>query len=92
MAVPSMQSGDPQGSSGDAIVTEKSFVNFANSFDKLSPKLISNRKKTQRVRERIDLMMERRMRRMGEPQKVKEMENQMDLFFTSSDMGLDKTI
>ena len=28
----------------------------------------------------------------GEPQKVKEMENQMDLFFTSSDMGLDKTI
>ena len=38
MAVPSMQSGDPQGSSGNAIVTEKSFVNFANSFDKLSPK------------------------------------------------------
>ena len=72
MAVPSMQSGDPQGSSGDAIVTEKSFVNFANSFDKLSPKLTSNRKKTQRVRERIDLMMERRMRRMGEPQKVKD--------------------
>ena len=71
-AVPSMQSGDPQGSSGDAIVTEKSFVNFANSFDKLSPKLTSNRKKTQRVRERIDLMMERRMRRMGAPQKVKD--------------------
>ena len=71
MAIPSMQSGEPQGSTDDAIVTEKSFVQFANSFDKLSAKITVNKKKTQRVHERIDLMMERRARRLGQPERAK---------------------
>ena len=76
MAIPSMQSGEPQGSADDAIVTEKSFVQFANSFDKLSAKIVVNKKKTQRVHERIDLMMERRARRLGQPERARAEEDE----------------
>ena len=76
MAIPSMQSGEPQGSADDAIVTEKSFVQFANSFDKLSAKIVVNKKKAQRVHERIDLMMERRARRLGQPERARAEEDE----------------
>ena len=74
MAIPEMMSGAPEDAAGaeDSIVTEKTFVEFSNQYLSLNKKIIDNKQRVQRVRERIDMMIERRNRRVGAPEKAVE--------------------
>lgn len=80
-AIPQMTSDAPEGSEGsadDAFVTERSFVKFSTQYLSSNKKIISNNQKIERVRERIDMMLARRKRRMssGAPTKVQDEEEQ----------------
>ena len=77
MAIPLMQSDETDvASGGSAIVTEKSFVKFSTDYLNLNKKIMNNKKMIERVRERIDLDIERRQRRIGQPQRVEEEQDQ----------------
>ena len=79
MAIPLMQSDETDvASGGSAIVTEKSFVKFSTDYLNLNKKIINNKKMIERVRERIDLDIERRQRRIGQPQRVEEEEQDQE--------------
>lgn len=87
MAIPEMMSGAPENAAGadDGIVTEKTFVKFSTEYLRLNKKIIDNKQRVQRVRERIDMMIERRNRRVGAPEKAvddeeKEEEEKSNIF------------
>ena len=87
MAIPEMMSGAPENAAGadDGIVTEKTFVKFSTEYLRLNKKIIDNKQRVQRVRERIDIMMARRNRRVGAPEKAvddeeKEEEEKSNIF------------
>ncbi len=87
MAIPEMMSGAPENAAGadDGIVTEKTFVKFSTEYLRLNKKIIDNKQRVERVRERIDMMMARRNRRVGAPEKAvddeeKEEEEKSNIF------------
>ena len=87
MAIPEMISGAPVDAAGadEGIVTEKTFVEFSTQFLSLNKKIVDNKQRVQRVRERIDMMIERRNRRVGAPEKAvddeeKEEEEKSNIF------------
>ncbi len=87
MAIPEMMSGAPENAAGadDGIVTEKTFVKFSTEYLRLNKKIIDNKQRVERVRERIDIMMARRNRRVGAPEKAvddeeKEEEEKSNIF------------
>ena len=87
MAIPEMISGAPVDAAGadEGIVTEKTFVEFSTQFLSLNKKIVDNKQRVQRVRERIDMMIERRSRRVGAPEKAvddeeKEEEEKSNIF------------
>lgn len=71
-AIPAMQTGAPQASAGNAIVQEETFVKFSTKLFTYFGMLRDKRVKIMDIKERIDLDNERRLRRIGEPEKVSE--------------------
>ena len=72
MAIPVMQAGAPQASAGNAIVQEETFIQFSQTLFSYFGTLRNKRMKIMDIKGRIDLDNERRLRRLGEPEKVLE--------------------